>query len=501
MNEWRDLLSGPTSIVGVFGFLLGVALLVALRVLLQEETRPRLKAPFVLLVVYVVAGILRSVAPSGLGVRKTLEVTGLFCLLSALGHLGFAFVADWFLAQRLGRPLPRIFHDILQALVFVGVGLVTLRAMGVEPGSILTTSALLTAVIGLSLQETLGNLFAGLAVQTERPFDVGDYIQFEEGEDLIGRVAEINWRSTKIVTSDLVQVIVPNSTLAKAPLKNFSRPTPMCRRRVVVQSPYDVPPGRAIRALLEAVKGSLGVLAAPEPRALLHSYADSGIEYRVQYFISDFEHRLEIDSTVRERIWHAFARAGISIPFPIREVLHHDVAAEARESPPDVASQLRALRGAEFFDALPRDALEALAQVAKIRTYSAGELVVRQGDTGTELFLVKRGEVVVMLEREGAAHHQLARLGPGRVFGEVALMTGERRTATIEALRETTLLVIDEADFREVMQRSPELKLRISELLSERQAQLASIAPGPGAPADEALSRALLNRLREFFSR
>src|SRR5690606_39397019 len=112
----------------------------------------------------------------------------------------------------------------------------------VEPASLLATSALLTAVIGLSLQETLGNLFAGLAIQAERPFEVNDWIQFDEHRHRVGRVVEINWRATKVETSDRVILTVPNGVLARAPIMNFSRPTALVRRSVYVDAPFDAPP-------------------------------------------------------------------------------------------------------------------------------------------------------------------------------------------------------------------------------------------------------------------
>ncbi len=468
MSDWRDLLLSGVSSLGSFGLVVGLALLVALRVLMPAAERRSLRVPVVLLIVHVVARGARVFAGDGSLLGKSLAVTALFCLLAAIGRLGFQLVVDWFLGQRLGRPLPRIFREIIQVCVFIGVALVTLRALGVEPGSLLTTSALLTAVLGLSMQDTLGNLFAGLAVQTERPFAVGDFIQFQEGGELIGKVTEINWRATKIVTNDLVEVIVPNGTLAKAPLKNFSRPTPVTRRIVRVQAQYEAPPGRVRRAIAEAVHGSQGVLTSPAPRILINAFADSGVEYVAQFYITDFENRLLVESEVRQRIWYALQRAGISIPFPIRDVRFRDMATEQKERPTDVESRLRTLRGAEFFDALPAATLEQLAEVVAERTYEAGELIVRQGDTGTELFVVSCGEVAVLVEREGEAPHQLARLGPGRVFGEVAAMTGERRMATIEALRNTSLLVVGQGDFQSVTQDSPELAARISQVLTER---------------------------------
>src|SRR5262249_59228050 len=130
--------------------------------------------------------------------------------------------------------LPRISLDIVHVLIFVAVLLATLSAAGAEPGSLLTGSAVLTAVIGLSLRDTLGNLFAGVAIQAQRPFEVGDWIQFDDKPAHIGEVVEINWRVTKVITLDAVEIVVPNAPLGQANIVNYSRPRRWARRGISV---------------------------------------------------------------------------------------------------------------------------------------------------------------------------------------------------------------------------------------------------------------------------
>src|SRR5690606_13193402 len=149
---------------------------------------------------------------------------------------------------------------------YAAVALVVLRAAGVELGSLLTTSALLTAVIGLSLQDTLGNLFAGLAIQAQQPFEVGDWIQHDPtDQETMGRVVEINWRATRVLTVDNVEVTIPNGALARASIRNFSRPTAEVRRSVTITVAAHVPPNEVHRLFAEAVAGTPGVLSHPAP--------------------------------------------------------------------------------------------------------------------------------------------------------------------------------------------------------------------------------------------
>ena len=232
------------------GFPIAIGLCLAIRLLLPASDRKLLRQPYFYLathalfrtVLYFVNGRSWENPTDASPLAKLLGVISLGALLAAIGRSAVLLVLDVVVHARLKTPIPKIIRDIVQGVVYVAILLAILRSVGVEPGQILTTSALLTAVIGLSLQETLGNLFAGLAVQIQRPFDVGDWIQFDARPKHIGKVLEINWRATKFVTLDRFELIVPNGLLAKAPLRNYSKPTLTIRRNVYVTVGYEVPP-------------------------------------------------------------------------------------------------------------------------------------------------------------------------------------------------------------------------------------------------------------------
>lgn len=504
-KRWIDLLmrGGLTSFGGV-GVAVALLLIIALRVLLPKSERRKIRGLLWLLLLHLTMVGLRAVLPVHAEAQKSLGVAAVFFLLACLGRGGFLLVIDWFLGKRLARPLSKIFRDIIQVFVYAGVALLTLRAMGVQPGSLLTTSALLTAVIGLSLQETLGNLFAGLSIQAQRPFEVGDWVQFDADAACIGRVTEINWRATKVLTDDMVEVIVPNGTLAKAPIRNFSQPTRVSRRTAVVQAAYEAPPGRVQEVLLEAIRDTPGVLDMPPAAVLLTSFADSGVEYRIHYFIDDFQRRIAIDSRVRDRIWYAFQRAGISIPFPIRDVRTSDarVSAEAEHATRH-EKRLRALHNVDFFDVLPENVLARLADNSVVRLYAPDENVIVQGAEGNELFIVLDGEARVLISTDQRETVEVARLKPGKVFGEMSLLTGEKRTATVKAGARCELLVVGHAALRPLLEAQPELAERISEVLAKRRKQLDEQAESSRAPKVEEKVRpdpALLSKIRQLFS-
>ncbi|XYI01359.1 cyclic nucleotide-binding domain-containing protein [Sorangium sp. So ce1128] len=382
--------------------------------------------------------------------------------------------------------------------------LITLRAAGVEPGSLLTTSALLTAVIGLSLQETLGNLFAGLAIQAQRPFEVGDWIQIEPDPRLIGQIIEINWRATKVLTNDQIELTIPNGTLAKSTIRNFTKPTVTARRTIEVQGPYEAPPPVVEQALLGAVASVPGVLLAPPPFVLTARFDDSGITYQLCFFIDDFARRDRVDSAVRQRIWFAFHRAGISIPFPMRTVRMAEVSPESRErsEADERQRRLQSLRVVDFLAALPPPLLDRLAALSKTCLYMVGEVVIRQGAAGHELFIVQSGEVSVIVGREGGSTAEVARLGPGKFFGEMSLMTGEPRSATIQAVSDCELVKVDKEAFQEILAAAPGIAEKITEVLVARQSALDENVSVRRARAgtEEAKTTALLGKIRQFFS-
>jgi small-conductance mechanosensitive channel len=502
MNRYIDLLTDTSFAFGGTGVLVVALLVLLLWALMPGRERAKAHFPAFLLVVHVALYLAHRFSGSH-ALKRPLEISGLFVLLLCLGRTAYLLVFEWFFRHRLKRPLSRIVADIVQVFIYFGIGFIIFREMGAEVGSLLTTSALLTAVIGLSLQETLGNLFAGLAIQAQRPFEVGDWIKIEDAqENSTGKVIEINWRATKLITNDRVEIIIPNGLLAKSPIRNFSQPSPVSRRLIQVQGPYETPPHRVEAALMQAICGCPGVLETPAPGTWIAQYGDSGIEYTLLYFIRDFENRAWIDSDARRRIWYSFQRAGISIPFPARDVRLQQSASAVSENPAEEQAKLRRrmMRRVDFLEALPTSALDYLSQVSRLCLYDTGEDIIRQGEQGSELFIIRTGEAVVLVRSGDNDPVEVARMGTGGVFGEMSLVTGEGRNATVRTTSPAEVLVISHAAFGEVLDRNPELAQRVSDVLASRQAEIEQ-AQTESQRFDKARdSGELLDKIRNFFS-
>lgn len=496
-----DALHRSDPVFGGAGPIVAASLLLSLLVLLPPGERRLARGPLGALLGFGTLVGFDAWLPQGVLGRDFLRFAALFLLLASIGRSGFLLLVNGVWVRRWSRPLPKILRDVIQALVYAAVGLLVLRAAGVEPGSLLTTSALLTAVIGLSLQDTLGNLFAGLAIQAQRPFEVGDWIRFDDKLDQVGRVIEINWRATTVLTFAQVEITVPNAVAAKANIHNYSRPNALVRREVCVHAPYSLSPAQVRGWLLEALQHTPYVLEIPNPMVVTNDFDERGVQYAVRYFIDRFDRHEMIEGEVRERLWYAIHRQGMNIPVPHRviEMVKEGTGGVRAQS---LESRLQLLSRLEFLRDLPPDELRLLASRCRRQTYAREEYIVRQGDESSQMYIVEQGRV--RIETRVADEPQVVSvLQPGEFFGEMSLLTGEKRAADVVAAQETEVIVVDRETLAPIIERNSELAERISQVLAERQRRLrevlgASLAPSPAPSREE--HEELLKRIRRFFS-
>jgi small-conductance mechanosensitive channel/CRP-like cAMP-binding protein len=479
------------------------ALVVLTRVALPQPLKRLARGPAVLLVLHLVARSVLFALDRTTDLAHDVETGAFVLILASIGRGAVLVVLEGIVGPRLARPLPKIFRDIIQSIVYVVLLFFALHRSGVEPSSILTTSALLTAAIALSLQQTLGNLVAGLSIQMQRPFEVDDWIQFDADNKHIGRVLEINWRATKVLTLDDVEVIVPNATLATAPITNFTKPTVASRRSLYVQVPASVDPALVREAVLGALPSAHGVLATPPPTVVLNQFVDGNAEYWIRFHTELFHQRDGVDSAARERVWYAFARADIPIAAPNRATRLKEISAdtEMHKSERAVAERERALASVDFLRGLEVDQRRRLADGSRIHRYGAGEAIVEQGDTTAEMFIVQSGKVSVVRQTNGKSA-EIATLGTGEFFGEMALMTGEQRTATVRAVVPSVLIGVAQDAVKALLDDAPELATTMSRAIAERQAAMHAVRAADVGEASsvEERSTQLLGRIRRFFA-
>jgi hypothetical protein len=330
-------------------------------------------------------------------------------------------------------------------------------------------------------------------------------VRFADGPEGLGEVIEMNWRSTHFLTNNQVKIVVPNGVVARAILKNYSLPTRLARIDIEVVAPYDVMPERVRAVILDAVRDVPGTLSEPETTVLVQTFNDTGVVYCVRYFIDDYGRREPIEGEVRQRILYAFRRANIAIPFPRRHLLAPGLEAAIVPSQDDSKTKNEPnprLAHFETFAGLDRNAGLALSKGSRVVYYSPGEAIVRQGEEGTELYAIERGEVEILVAPKGGSPVRVGKLGPGAIFGEAALLTGEARTATIVALTECELLAVSRQAFRRVIEQDPSLSEKFTSILATRMDELAQAVND--AEPESRLNRdkrsdVLMSRIKTFF--
>ncbi|MGD0528681.1 MAG: cyclic nucleotide-binding domain-containing protein, partial [Polyangiaceae bacterium] len=327
---------------------------------------------------------------------------------------------------------------------------------------------------------------------------VGDWIEVDGSHS--GQVTQMTWRATSVMTLDHVEVILPNASIAKSAIRNYSRPSRVSRRRLVVGVTYDASPHEVHAILGAAAADAPGVLPEPRARARTKTFGDSAIVYEVLYFVDDFAHALDVDGAVADRVYHGLARRGISIPFPMRTLQVASVEPPEKRRQAERARVAAALDALALMEPLPEDSRAVLAERSAVRRYGPGEVVVRKGEESLEMFLVEAGTLAVEVPRESGGASEVAQLGPGEYFGEMGLMTGEVRSATVRSKTQCDLVVIDHDAFHDVLAAHPEVVERMGGLLAVRQAGLeaAAASAGRAAPPEERKQR-LISQIRSFF--
>jgi CRP-like cAMP-binding protein len=312
-------------------------------------------------------------------------------------------------------------------------------------------------------------------------------------------VVEINWRATKVITLDEAYVIIPNGQLAQASIRNFTKPEPWSRRSLYVVAPYDVSPQRVQRIIVDAVRGSFGVLEQPAPSVVTNDFKERGVEYWVRLFTTDFDKRDRVDGMARDRIWYAFARHGIEIPVATQQIRITQLPPPVIESEETaVERRVSSLQRIGMLGPLTPEQIGRLAEENVERVYAAGEPVIRQGDPGNSLFVIMSGRVEVTVLQEGAPPVRLATLEEGDYFGEMSLMTGAPRSATVAALVETRLLEVGKESFRRILAAQPNLVEQLGAALQVRQSERAQAIASVDRASPE--SQDIFQRIRDFFS-
>ena len=424
------------------------------------------KVPVRGLVMCAIGFVIDAVAtpPTAAGLAWARWVNGAALVLVSWGVIYMLLAIADAAAHRTRTHFSTILKDLLMLLsYFVVLIAVLTKDTHVDPTPILASSAVIGVVLGFALQESLGNIFSGLTLQMSHPFAPGDWVRCGS---FVGRVQGIGWRSTSLVTRSNERLELPNSDLAKQVVINYSNG--VVADEVMIGLSYSTPPNYVRSVILEALRSVPGILQNPSPDVHTWEYADYSIRYRVRYWMSDFADAERLHDTVSSALWYLLRRKSIEIPAPIRhlrmmpdEVTQPSIEAFERNI-------LAELRQVDFLHPLTDEELKLLVPEVTVQKFGAGEAIVHEGDQGDSLFIIRSGVVEVAATNSDGQQVHIRDLTRPAFFGEMALMTGEPRTATVRARTDAELLELDHDGFSELFKTRPETAARIGEVIALR---------------------------------
>ena len=420
-----------------------------------------------------------------------LQLAGLLALVLGLIALGGLVVFDVAL-PRLRFDVPSIVRDLVLVVIGVATAMGFLRLAGLDVFSLVTTSAVLTAVIGLALQSTIANVFGGLSLQLDRTLRHGEWIQVG---DRIGKILEIGWRSTRILTKDGDTVFVPNSELISKEVLNFARPTGAHRMTVQIGFHYRHPPNEVRRVLLAAIRGIPEVVDQPAPDCGPIEFGNSAVVYALRYWIADFARDTSTDEEVHARVWYAARRAGLEIPYPTHTFVSEHGAARARAA--DQAHEheqaLDRLESTEPFARLEAESRRRSARTIRRLEFGQGEQILRSDEPDDGLYVIDSGDVSVRVRSNGTSR-PVAMLHAGDLLGRTLL------PADVEcaAHSDVVLYRLDDRALQELLASDPQLDADLSAMAAARRAAFAGTASSADVEAAETTVR-FAPRIRRLF--
>jgi small-conductance mechanosensitive channel/CRP-like cAMP-binding protein len=427
-----------------------------------------------------------------------LPADGAWALLRLATGTGFWLALAW-TAARLAALLlahhPKLLSDLVGAALFLAACVVVTQLVFELPATgLIATSSVLIAVLGFALRNTLGDVFSGIALGMESPYAIGDWIEATEG--CAGRVTGISWRSTRLVTRDGVAVVVPNSLIAGHRIAVYgSGAAGRYRAQLLVPVDATLPAARARRLLLGAAMEAGRDQPDFAPDVVLVDVAQGQAMYAVRFHVPDYGAEMRWRDAVGGAAQAALQRAGMDFARPAREV-----GVGRAWQPPSAPSPVLLLDSIDLFRPFTTEEREGLAGAMAEVVLAPRDVVMRRGDPGDSLYLLAEGVLEVRIPDVAGNDAPVDRLHPGAVFGEMSLLTGQPRSATIVAVTDAIAFRLTREDIDPVLRARPAVLEGLTAIMAARQARNRA-TPGstravPAAPTREDI----LARLKSFFA-
>ncbi len=432
-----------------------------------------------------------------------LRELALLIIAFALVRICVIFLFEVVLFQ---AAVPRMMADVLLVVTLIIYAIYRMNEVGVNLASLITTSAVLTGAIAFSMQAMLGNLWGGIALQADNTCRIGDWIRVD---GVVGQIIGIRWRCLAVATNDGETVMMPNAQLVNSRVTVLARRGDVkipWRRPVEFFVSYEPAPSRVIAAVEAALERAEIPNVATNPRAICtcRSFDDNSIRYAVLYWLTDPFLDQATDSQVRAHIYATLSRHHMEMPLVRRVLLTPDAVAAQHEmvSAHRLADRLDLISRLSLFAELTDGERRALAAELSDAPYVAGDVISREGDVSDSLFILASGRVEILRDGLGERKRLAEQIAPNH-FGEMGLLTGQARSATVIARDDVLCYRLEKRGFDAILKARPQIAEALSLVLAERQAAndatlqaLDDVARGKRASG---AASELLRKIRVFF--
>lgn len=420
------------------------------------------------------------------------EIQGLIILV-CMGNLLAYLLADLYLEFRMKGEVPSFVRELLLMAVYLMVVATGFRIIfDITVASILAATTVLTAALAFALQSSLANIVSGFHVQADGDFKRRTWVKIHD-KDIYGEIVNVGFRKTTLRTLEEYLVSVPNSFMTQNIVQTLGRRgdrTAGINLKVLLQ--YSFPPERAMAVLFHTLLEEKGILRNPAPSVRIDWFMENGVQYNLRFYLEDYGTILAVRNRILMRVWYAVTREGYTFPFPHREVIVQKSKPPFHLSDQGIQWNLRQI---DFLSCLGDEDLEVLAKRAHLRVFGNGENVVRENDEGNSLFINLCGELDVSVDGV-----KVATLGGGEFFGEMSLLTGEKRRATVTASGEVWLLEITKLALDSIIHSNPSIAEDLSVALERRLEKIREVQQLPRAIPDPEMRRdRILAKIKKFF--